>query len=162
MVLIGVASGAFLGAPGLDAAAGIVVAVWLFWGATGMLRAAADHLLDRAAPQTDRAAVTQAVLADPRVTGVHQLRTRMVGPVMMIQMHVDLDGALTLDAAHAIVVEAERRVLARFPDADILIHADPRGRPQPPASAPVDPTRPPSPEPSEASPAAPVAKGPWS
>ena len=162
VVLIGVASGAFLGAPGLDAAAGIVVAVWLFWGATGMLRAAADHLLDRAALQTDRAAVTQAVLADPRVTGVHQLRTRMVGPVMMIQMHVDLDGALTLDAAHDIVVEAERRVLARFPDADILIHADPRGRPLPPASAPVDPTRPPSPEPSEAAPAAPVAKGPWS
>ncbi|WP_293827908.1 cation diffusion facilitator family transporter, partial [uncultured Brevundimonas sp.] len=131
VVLIGVASGAFLGAPGLDAAAGVVVAVWLFWGATGMLKAAADHLLDRAAPEADRAAVAQAVLADPRVSGVHQLRTRMVGPVMMVQMHVDLDGALTLDAAHAIVVEAERRVLERFPAADILIHADPRGLARP-------------------------------
>lgn len=128
VVLIGVISGAFLNAPGLDAAAGLVVAVWLFWGATGLLKGAADHLLDRAVPEADRAAVTQAVLADPRVQGVHQLRTRMAGSVMMIQMHVDLDPDLTLEAAHAIVVEAENRVLSHYPTADILIHADPRGR----------------------------------
>lgn len=162
VVLIGVASGAFLGAPGLDAAAGVVVAVWLFWGATGMLKAAADHLLDRAAPEADRAAVAQAVLADPRVSGVHQLRTRMVGPVMMVQMHVDLDGALTLDAAHAIVVEAERRVLERFPAADILIHADPRGpaRPSAPAAEPAAAASPTEALTEAHSP--PVAKGPWS
>lgn len=127
VVLIGVISGAFLGAPGLDAAAGLVVAVWLFWGAIGMLRAAADHLLDRAVSEADRAAITEAVLADPRVSGVHQLRTRMAGQVMLIQMHVDLDPNLTLEAAHAIVVEAETRVLNRYPAADLLIHADPRG-----------------------------------
>ena len=125
---IGVVSGAFLAAPGLDAAAGLVVAVWLFWGATGLLREAADHLLDRAASDADRIAITAAVLADPRISGVHQLRSRLAGPVMMIQMHVDLDPALTLEEAHAIVVEAEDRLLAAFPRADILIHADPRRR----------------------------------
>ena len=128
VVLIGVVSGAFLAAPGLDAAAGLVVAVWLFWGATGLLREAADHLLDRAASDADRIAITAAVLADPRISGVHQLRSRLAGPVMMIQMHVDLDPALTLEEAHAIVVEAEDRLLAAFPRADILIHADPRRR----------------------------------
>lgn len=45
----------------------------------------------------------------------------------MIQMHVDLAPTLTLEAAHDIVVEAEQRVLAVFPRADILIHPDPRG-----------------------------------
>ncbi len=128
VVLIGVFSGAFLRAPGLDAAAGLVVAVWLVWGAIGMLRAAADHLLDRALPESDRDAIVQAVLADPRISGVHQLRTRMAGQVILIQMHVDLEPTLTLEAAHDIVVEAEGRVLAHFPAADLLIHADPRGR----------------------------------
>lgn len=128
VVLIGVVSGAFLHAPGLDAAAGLIVAIWLVWGAFGMLKAAADHLLDKAVPDTDRVAVTTAVLADPRISGVHQLRTRMAGSVMMIQMHVDMDPTLTLDAAHAIIVEAEDRILAAFPRADILIHPDPRGR----------------------------------
>ena len=128
VVLIGVISGSFLAAPGLDAAAGLVVAVWLFWGALGVLRTASDHLVDRAVPDADRITITTAVLADPRISGVHQLRTRMAGPAMMIQMHIDLEPTLTLDAAHAIVVEAENRLLAAFPRADVLIHPDPRGR----------------------------------
>ena len=131
VVLIGVISGTFLAAPGLDAAAGLVVSVWLFWGALGILKAAADHLVDKAVPDADRVAITTAVLSDPRISGVHQLRTRMAGSVMMIQMHVDLEPSLTLDAAHAIVVEAENRLLAAFPRADILIHPDPRGCAEP-------------------------------
>lgn len=131
VVLIGVISGAWLSAPGLDAAAGLVVAVWLFWGALGMLKTAADHLVDKALPESDQFAMTTAVLSDPRISGVHQLRTRMAGSVVMIQMHVDLDPDLTLEAAHEIVVEAENRLLAGWPRADILIHPDPRGRTRP-------------------------------
>lgn len=127
VVLIGVASGVWLAAPGLDAAAGLVVAVWLFWGAFTLLKTSGDQLLDREAGDAERVAVTSAVLADPRVGGVHQLRTRLAGTQLFIQMHVDLDRALTLEAAHDIVVEAERRVQAAFPGADVIIHADPRG-----------------------------------
>ena len=127
VVLIGVVSGAWLAAPGLDAAAGLVVAVWLFWGAIGLLRDSADHLLDKEAPDADRIAVTTAVLADPRITGVHQLRTRMVGTTLAVQMHVDLDPTLSLQAAHDIMVEAENRILAVRPGADILLHPDPHG-----------------------------------
>lgn len=134
VVLIGVASGAWLSAPGLDAAAGLVVAVWLFWGATGVLRGAADQLLDRATSESDRVTITTDMLSDPRIFGVHRLRTRQSGPVLTIQMHVDMDPALTLAEAHDILVEAENRLLARWPGADILIHPDPR--PARPAKGP--------------------------
>ena len=170
VVLIGVVSGAFLHAPGLDAAAGLIVAVWLFWGAVGLLKDAADPLLDRAAPEADRAAVVRAVLADPRVSGVHQLRTRLSGQLMMVQMHVDLDPTLTLEAAHVIVVEAENRILALYPAADILIHADPRGRTRTALAQTTDqttdqmpdPAPPSEPAPRDATPDAAPAKGPWS
>jgi cation diffusion facilitator family transporter len=134
VVLIGIISGAFLSAPGLDAAAGLVVAVWLFWGATSVLRDAADQLLDRATSDTDRAAITSAVLADPQITGVHRLRTRQTGPVTVIQMHVDMAPTLTLAEAHDILEAAEKRLLAQWPHADILIHPDPRGPVQPEAA----------------------------
>jgi len=127
VVLIGVVSGAWLRAPGLDAAAGLVVAIWLFWGAFGLLKDASDHLLDRSAGEAEQQAVTAAVLADPRITGVHALRTRMAGSTLMAQMHVDMDPHLTLEAAHAIVEAAEARIRAVVPDSDILIHADPAG-----------------------------------
>ncbi len=47
VVLIGVISGAFLAAPGLDAAAGLVVAVWLAWGAFGLVKTAGGQLLGK-------------------------------------------------------------------------------------------------------------------
>ena len=140
VVLIGVVSGTWLRAPALDAAAGLIVAIWLFWGAFGLLKQAADHLLDRSASDADQVAVTTAVLADPRITGVHALRTRMAGATVMIQMHVDLDPSLTLDAAHAIVEEAEARIRAALPDSDVLIHPDPAGvRTDPVVAGPAAP-----------------------
>jgi len=126
VALIGVGSAAFLSAAPLDAAAGLVVAVWLIWGALSVLREAADQLLDRELPVEVQAAVTAAVLSDPQVCGVHRLRTRASGSVPMIQMHVDLDPDLTLTQAHDILEEAEARVREVLPGADILMHPDPR------------------------------------
>jgi len=114
----------------------------------------------RVTMESDRAAIAQAVLADPRIQGVHQLRTRMAGSVMMIQMHVDLDPDLRLEAAHAIVVEAERRVLSHYPTADILIHADPRRRAVAPAASEPAPAAEAQAPAADTPPAPP--KGPWS
>jgi len=71
------------------------------------------------------------MMDDPRIADVHQLRTRASGPYMHIQMHADLDPALSLIEAHQVVVAAERRVLDAFPAADIIIHPDPRGAAEP-------------------------------
>lgn len=126
VALIGVGSAAFLSAAPLDAAAGLIVAVWLVWGAFSVLREAADQLLDRELSPETQAAITAAILADPRIGGVHRLRTRASGAVPMIQMHVDLDPDLTLAQAHDILEAAEARVRETLPRADILIHPDPR------------------------------------
>ena len=126
VALIGVGAAAFLSAAPLDAAAGLIVAVWLLWGAFSVLREAADQLLDRELPAEDQATITARVLADPRIGGVHRLRTRASGAVPIIQMHVDLDPSLTLAEAHVIMAEAEARILEAMPRADILIHPDPR------------------------------------
>lgn len=131
VALIGIASVAFLGAAPLDAAAGLIVAIWLLWGAVSVLREAADHLLDRALPPETQAEITRLVLSDARIKGLHRLRTRASGTAWMIQMHIDLEPRLTLEKAHAIVVEAEDRLMTAYPQADILIHPDPRGRTEP-------------------------------
>lgn len=131
VALIGVAGAAMFGLTALDAVAGLIVAALLVWGAVGVLREAADHLMDKGLPTEARARMVELVTSDPRITGVHQLRTRISGPFVLVQMHADLDPALTLEDAHAILVEAERRILAEFPAADILIHPDPRGRAEP-------------------------------
>jgi cation diffusion facilitator family transporter len=131
IVILGVAAGAFLGWSWADAAAALLVALWLGHGATKIARDAADHLMDRELSEADRARVTALALADARVLGVHDLRTRAAGPYVHIQFHADLDPAMTLETAHQIVVACEARIRADYPGADIIIHPDPKDSAEP-------------------------------
>jgi cation diffusion facilitator family transporter len=116
---------------GFDAIGGLIVGLVLLWGAISVFRQASDELMDRELPDDARARIVALMTEDPRLTDVHQLRTRASGPIVHIQMHADLDPELSLEIAHEVVVAAERRVLEAFPAADIIIHADPRGKAEP-------------------------------
>ena len=129
--LIAIAATALLGIGGFDALGGLVVAGVLLWGAVSVFRQASGELMDHELPDDARAKIVALMTADPRLTDVHQLRTRASGPIVHIQMHADLDPELSLETAHEVVVAAEKRVLEAFPAADIIIHPDPRGRAEP-------------------------------
>jgi cation diffusion facilitator family transporter len=129
-VMAGVAL-ALAGASWADPLAAGAVALWLLWSAWSVARGAFDQMMDRELPDEDRARIRALVLEDPRLLDVHQLRTRAAGPLVHVQLHVDLDPTMTLEAAHEIMVAAEQRVLAVYPGADVLIHPDPRGRAEP-------------------------------
>ena len=127
VALVGVGAAAWLGLPWLDAAAGLLVALWLIWGAVGVFREASAQLMDRELPEEERTRIVQLATVDPRILGVHQLRTRASGPYVHMQMHADLAADISLAEAHTIMVAAENRLLEAFPSADIIIHPDPRG-----------------------------------
>lgn len=127
VALVGVGAAAWLGLPWLDAAAGLLVALWLIWGAIGVFREASAQLMDRELPEEERTRIVELATIDPRVLGVHQLRTRASGPYVHMQMHADLAADISLAEAHTIMVAAENRLLEAFPSADIIIHPDPRG-----------------------------------
>lgn len=131
VALAGIAAAAWLGLRSLDAAAALIIAGLLLWGAVGVFREASGQLMDHELPDPVRAQIVELMTQDRRLSDVHQLRTRASGPYVHIQMHVDLDPELTLESAHEVIVAAENRVLQAFPQADIIIHADPRGRAQP-------------------------------
>lgn len=115
----------------VDAAAGLVIAAWLIWGAVSVFRQAGDQLMDHELADEARARIVALATEDGSITGVHNLRTRAAGPTIHIQLHADLDPNMTLIDAHAAIVAAERRLTAAFPSADIIIHPDPRGRAEP-------------------------------
>jgi cation diffusion facilitator family transporter len=131
IALIGIGASAWLGLGGIDALAALAIAALLLWGAIGVFREASSQLMDHELPDEARARIVALMTEDRRITDVHQLRTRASGPYVHMQMHVDLDPDLRLEAAHEVIVAAEKRVLDAFPSADIIIHADPRGRAEP-------------------------------
>ncbi len=115
----------------VDAAAGLIIAAWLIWGAIGVFRGAANQLMDHELADESRARIIALATEDGRISAVHNLRTRAAGPTIHIQLHADLDPNMTLIAAHDAIVAAEKRLTAAFPSADIIIHPDPRGRAEP-------------------------------
>ena len=131
VALLGIAAAAGLGITWLDPVAALLVAGLLLWGAIGIFREASAQLMDRELPDEARLQILEAAGADPQVIDIHGLRTRASGPFVHIQLHLDLDPGLTLEAAHEVLIAAEKRILEIFPAADILIHANPRGRAEP-------------------------------
>ena len=131
VIALAAIAASWIGFSWLDPVGGLAVAAILLWGAVSVFRDSSDQLLDRELPDEDRQRIIELATRDGPIRHVHQLRTRASGPTVHIQMHVDLDPEMSLENAHREVVSAERRVLESFPDADIMIHADPRGRAEP-------------------------------
>ena len=84
-------------------------------------------LMDRELPDEERARITRIVLAHAEVLDMHDLRTRMAGPQTFIQLHLELNGDLSLWDAHTISDQVEAELRAAFPGAEVIIHEDPHG-----------------------------------
>ncbi len=89
------------------------------------------QLMDREFPDAERERIRAIVLAHPDVRDCHDLRTRRSGVSAFIQVHVEMDRNLTLLRAHEISDAVEARIREAFPQADVLIHADPEGVEEP-------------------------------
>jgi len=122
--LIGVFASRFI-SPLFDPAAGVVVAFWIFHAAWGILSENFDYLTGRRAPPELVAQIVAAASAVPGVLGVHQVIADHVGPHVRVDMHIDVDGEMTLRQAHAIADQVHTYV-ETLPTVDLAyVHAEP-------------------------------------
>ena len=110
-----------------DPVIALFVAAILVFNAFGVFRSSYDQLMDRELPDGDRERIKAIARAHKDVLALHDLRTRASGLHAFIQLHLELDPAMTLTRAHAISDEVEREVCAAFPHAEVIIHQDPAG-----------------------------------
>lgn len=107
-----------------DPAAGLAVAILIARTAWEVGHTSYDQLMDRELPENARARIRAILLAHPDINAIHDLRTRIAGVTPFIQVHIELDPALSLGRAHSISDEAEAHLRAVYPQADIIIHQD--------------------------------------
>ena len=103
------------------------IAAYLLWQALGIARGAVDVLMDRELPPEQRERIKARVRAHPEVRGLHDLRTREAGGTRFVELHVEIDGLMTLHAVHDVTDALEAELQAEFPDAEIIIHPEPAG-----------------------------------
>ncbi|MFQ5635575.1 MAG: cation diffusion facilitator family transporter [Gammaproteobacteria bacterium] len=114
-------------APFVDPVVGILLAAILFRGSWTIAMRAVGQLMDAEFSPTERQKIREIALDHPRVTDLHDLRTRRAGLTSFIQMHIELDPGLNLVEAHDIADEVEASIRLEFPDSEVLIHQDPHG-----------------------------------
>ena len=119
-----------LGSPLIDPLFGAGIAIYIVYTAWQITRGALDMLMDRELPEADRQRLRAIALANPAVHQVHDLRTRTSGPISFIQLHLEMDGQMTLEQAHAVADAVEAEIVAAYPGAEVIIHEDPAGVPE--------------------------------
>lgn len=126
-VIVALGLDQWLGVSGADAAFGIVIAIWLLWGAIRAGEASVNELMDKEWPQEKRTAFLAAAADYPELKGIHDVRTRVSGAHDFIQFHVWVPEHWTVRHAHDRLDPIEEKLQARFPGTEILIHLDPEG-----------------------------------
>ncbi|MCH8809990.1 MAG: cation diffusion facilitator family transporter [Proteobacteria bacterium] len=106
---------------------GIAIAGYILIIAWRIARGAFDMLMDRELPERERARIRRIILEHPSVIDMHDLRTRASGRKTFIQVHIELDGDLSLYRAHDVADEVEASLRAAYPGAGVIIHQDPHG-----------------------------------
>jgi ferrous-iron efflux pump FieF len=131
-VALGIVLSASFGILIADPLVGLAVAAVLAASAWNVFRHCYDQLMDRELPDGERERIKAIVRGHPEVRNLHDLRTRAAGICKFIQLHIELDPAISLTRAHEVSDEVEQELLAAFPDAQVIIHQDPAGveRPQ--------------------------------
>lgn len=110
----------------LDPMASVVVGGMLVKVAVGLLRTSISELTDSSLPQDTEREIEDIIRAFPDVVEPHNLRTRRIGNNVAIEVHIRMDGDLTLRHTHDRATEIEKKLKERFGEAaHITLHVEP-------------------------------------
>lgn len=126
--LIGVGGAIFLGESWriLDPIAAIVVSAFIIKVAIDLIKPCLDELLERSLPVDTEKQILDIIASFPEVSSPHHLRTRRIGNHIAIEVHLRMSGQTTLEDAHAVATDVERRLKEVFgPDTHVGIHMEP-------------------------------------
>lgn len=126
--LVGIGCAYFLGERWriADPIAALVVALFIFKIAFDLIRSGLDELMERSLPTETEAEILRIITADPAIREPHNLRTRRIGASIAIEVHVRVDGEMTVRHSHELTVDIERRLRERFGAGTMIaVHVEP-------------------------------------
>jgi len=121
--------GNLAGYPILDPIAALIVGFMVTRMGWGFGWDALHDLMDRAVDEQEVEAIRRTLLETPGVSGVHDVRTRKMGDMIVVDAHIEVDAQISVEAGHDIAVAARHRVLQRHRVLNLMTHVDPWRRP---------------------------------
>lgn len=110
----------------LDPVAAVVVSFFIMKVSVRLLIPFVDELLEKSLPEDVEKEIEQTVLSFPGVSQPHHLRTRRIGNYYAIELHVRMDGKITLEEAHSTATAIENKLKEMFgKGTHVGIHVEP-------------------------------------
>ena len=111
-----------------DPIASIIVAAFIIKVAFDLMRNAMGELMEKSLPDEVENEILDIVRSVPEVSEPHDLRTRRIGNHYAIELHILMDGNLSLNATHDKATEIEKRLKERYgEETHIAVHVEPFG-----------------------------------
>ncbi|QWD87380.1 cation transporter [Polynucleobacter paludilacus] len=117
--------GALLGYPILDSVGALIVGLMIVRTGWSFSWDALNDLMDRAVSEEEHQQIERIVLATPGVLGCHDLRTRKMGDMILVDVHIEVDADATVQVGHDIALTAANQVKAKLPVLNVMTHIDP-------------------------------------
>ena len=124
VVAVGIV-GNLAGYPILDPIAALFVGLMIGKMGWTFGSSAFHDLMDRSADEQEVAAISATLLETPGVLGVHDVRTRKMGDMILVDAHIEVDAKLTVEVGHDIGLAARHAVMQRHRVLNLLTHIDP-------------------------------------
>jgi cation diffusion facilitator family transporter len=111
----------------LDPVAAVLVSIFIIKAAFSLLKPCMGQLLEKSLSEDIEKKIVDATLSFPGVTKPHDLRTRQIGNNYAIDLHVLMDGDISLNKAHGIATNIENKLKAMFgKNTFVSIHVEPK------------------------------------
>lgn len=125
VVTLGI-TGKILGYPLLDPIAALIVGGMIGKMGWSFAWEALHDLMDRSVEQHSLQHISDTLLNTQGVKGIHHLRTRKVGDFIWVDVHLEVDGTLSVTEGHHIAVSAKTELMNEIPTVlNVMIHIDP-------------------------------------
>ena len=126
--LLGIGMAYFLGEKWriADPIAAIVVAALIIKVSIDLCRTALAELLEKSLPKDVEAEILSIISSTPNVYKPHNLRTRRIGSDIAIEVHIRVNGDMSVFESHEISKDIERKLRSRFGEnTAVAIHIEP-------------------------------------
>lgn len=107
-----------------DSIAAFFVAMIVIFISFNLGRRAIDVLLDKA-PIGMKEKIENVISNVPGVIHVHDIKVRSSGALILVEMNIHVNETLTIDQAHSISHEVEKKLHEKFSDLEVHIHIEP-------------------------------------
>ena len=124
VVSIGIV-GALLGHPVLDSVGALVVGLMIAKTGWSFSWDALNDLMDRSVSAEENQKIVEIIQSTAGVMGCHDLRTRKMGDMILVDIHIEVDANATVQVGHDIAFAAAKRVMDALPVLNVMTHIDP-------------------------------------